>query len=61
MSTSYCLKRDESRLVIDVSTEVGESIARIFIGLLIRQGVETEFTVRRADSPEKASEVNTLE
>ena len=37
----------DSKAVIDVSSEVGEHIAQIFTGLLIREIGEEEFTVER--------------
>ena len=44
-----------TQVAIDVSTEVGEHIAQVFTGLMIRQLGEDRFTVERIDrkSPKK--------
>jgi len=40
------------QVAIDVSTEVGEHIAQVFTGLMIRQLGEDKFTVERVESRE---------
>jgi len=52
ISAAYCVSRDKPQAVIDVSTEVGEHIAQVFTGLMIRQLGEEKFTVDRVDSNE---------
>ena len=41
---------EEIRVAIDVSTDVGEHIAQVFTGLMLRQLDEDEFTVERVDA-----------
>uniref|UniRef100_A0A7V3ZWT5 Uncharacterized protein n=1 Tax=candidate division WOR-3 bacterium TaxID=2052148 RepID=A0A7V3ZWT5_UNCW3 len=51
ISAAYCVSpgssdgRKKPQVAIDVSTEVGEHIAQIFTGLMIRQLGEDKFTV----------------
>lgn len=47
ISAAYCVSGDKSQVGIDVSTEVGEHIAQVFTGLMIRQLGEDRFTVER--------------
>lgn len=47
ISAAYCLSEEKSQLAIDVSTEVGEHIAQVFTGLVIRELGEECFTVDR--------------
>lgn len=41
--------KDGIKVVIDVSNEIGEHIAQIFTGLVIRQFGEDKFAVERVD------------
>ncbi len=41
--------KDEVKVVIDVSNEIGEHIAQLFTGLVIRQFGENKFAVDRVD------------
>ncbi len=50
-----------TQVVIDVSTEVGEHIAQIFTGLMIRQLGEDRFTVDRVRRKERGKELLTDE
>ena len=60
ISAGYCISplRETSngekglRIAIDVSTEVGEHIAQVFAGLIIRQFGEDRFTVDRVGRQE---------
>jgi hypothetical protein len=47
ISAAYRLSEEKSQLAIDVSTEVGEHIAQVFTGLVIRELGEESFTVDR--------------
>jgi len=53
ISAAYCVSPGSSdakkkpQVAIDVSTEVGEHIAQVFTGLMIRQLGEDKFTVDR--------------
>jgi hypothetical protein len=47
LSAAYCLAKEKPHIVIDVSTEVGEHIAQIFAGLMMRQLGEEAFSVDR--------------
>ena len=55
MSAGYCLspvsvtagEHEKPQVAIDVSTDVGEHIAQVFTGLMIRQLGEEGFTVDR--------------
>jgi hypothetical protein len=53
ISAAYCVSPGDPhgtkkpQVVIDVSTEVGEQIAQVFTGLMIRQLGEDKFTVER--------------
>ncbi len=49
ISAAYCVSREKPQVVIDISTEVGEHIAQIFTGLMIRQLGEDRFTVDRVE------------
>lgn len=47
INAAYCLSRETPQVAIDISSEVGEHIARVFTGLMIRQLGENDFTVER--------------
>lgn len=55
MAAAYCISPAEDnsnsskelQVVIDVSTDVGEHIAQVFTGLMIRQLGEDKFSVER--------------
>jgi hypothetical protein len=55
INAAYCISRDKAQAIIDVSTNVGEHIAQVFTGLMIRQLGEQRFTVQRVEG--KAKEV----
>ena len=52
ISAAYCVSRDKPQVAIDVSTEVGEHIAQVFTGLMIRKLGEDKFTVDRVRGKE---------
>ena len=52
ISAAYCVSREKPQVAIDVSTEVGEHIAQVFTGLMIRQIGEDKFTVDRVRGKE---------
>ncbi|GAB4117301.1 MAG: hypothetical protein Kow00103_13890 [Candidatus Caldatribacteriota bacterium] len=60
ISAAYCVspgsstadKKKKPQVAIDVSTEVGEHIAQVFTGLMIRQLGEDKFTVDRVTGKE---------
>lgn len=60
INAAYCVSpasdtadgKTKPKVAIDVSTEVGEHIAQVFTGLMIRQLGEDEFTVDRIRSKE---------
>ncbi len=52
ISAAYCVSKEKPQVAIDVSTEVGEHIAQIFTGLMIRQLGEEGFTVDRVRDKE---------
>ncbi len=56
LSAAYLMSEDGRRMVIDVSDEVGEYIAQLFPGLMIRQLGEEQFDVHRSSlrAPEAA-------
>lgn len=47
ISAAYCISKDKPEIAIDVSTEVGEHIAQVFTGLLMREFGEEAFVVER--------------
>ena len=55
LNAAYCISpasqvdgdRKKQQVAIDISTEVGEHIAELFTGLMIRQIGEDRFTVNR--------------
>ncbi|MFH0926825.1 MAG: hypothetical protein V1872_14540 [bacterium] len=47
INAAYCVSKEKPQVAIDVSTEVGEHIAQLFTGLMIRQLGEDKFTVDR--------------
>lgn len=57
ISAGYCMSTADGtsngekglQVAIDISTEVGEHIAQVFTGLMIRQLGEDRFTVERID------------
>ena len=55
VNTSQEEQPKELQAVIDVSTEVGEHIAQVFTGLMIRQLGEDRFTVDRVNSEKELS------
>jgi hypothetical protein len=63
LSAAYCVSpagktsgsKKKPQVAIDVSTEVGEHIAQVFTGLMIRQLGEGEFTVDRLEDEGKDS------
>jgi hypothetical protein len=50
------LDRQRRRCVIDASTEVGETIARLFTGYLAKEFGESAFTVRRPQNGARQKE-----
>jgi len=60
ISAAYCVSpasktaagKKKPQVAIDVSTEVGEHIAQVFTGLMIRQLGEDKFTVDRVRGKE---------
>ena len=52
ISAAYCISKEKPQVAIDVSTEVGEHIAQVFTGLMIRQIGEDRFTVDRLTGKE---------
>lgn len=52
ISAAYCVSKEKPQVAIDVSTEVGEHIAQVFTGLMIRQLGEDKFTVDRVRGKE---------
>lgn len=53
ISAAYSISADARQIVIDVSTEVGEHIAEVFTGLMIRQLGEEEFAVERVEGTDR--------
>jgi hypothetical protein len=49
---AYCISKEKPQVAIDVSTEVGEHIAQVFTGLIVRQLGEDKFTVDRVRDKE---------
>ncbi|HUU29588.1 MAG TPA: hypothetical protein VM123_17435 [archaeon] len=52
ISAAYCFSREKPQVAVDVSTDVGEHIAQVFTGLMIRQLGEDKFTVDRVRGKE---------
>lgn len=50
LDAEYVLDEEAHAIVIDGGTEVGELLARVFTGLLLREFGEDAFTVRRCDA-----------
>jgi len=50
INAAYCISGEKRQVVIDVSSPVGEHIAEVFTGLMMRQLGEEGFTVRRVHS-----------
>jgi len=48
ISAGYLISEDGSQAVVDVSTQVGEFVAEIFTGMLIKRLGDTGFVVDRA-------------
>jgi len=46
---SYYVSDDKPQCVFDISTDVGEHIARLFTGMMIKELGETGFEVKRID------------
>lgn len=49
INASYYLSKEKPEVVIDVSSDVGEHIAQVFTGLMIRNLGENNFRVRRLE------------
>ena len=49
LGAAYLMSGDGRKLVIDVSTELGEHVAQLFTGLLIREMGEEAFSVERTE------------
>jgi hypothetical protein len=47
IEASYFIPDDKPECIIDVSTEVGEHIAKLFTGIMIREFGEEGFAVER--------------
>jgi hypothetical protein len=47
LNASFCLDPTNHTCVVDAATEVGQAIAHIFTGLLIREFAEEDFKVQR--------------
>jgi hypothetical protein len=47
LDAGYVMSKDGSQLVLDATTAVGESIAQVLTGLLIRELGEDQFSVER--------------
>lgn len=47
MNVAYCISEDKLQVAIDVSTDIGQHIAQVFTGLMIRQLGEDNFIVNR--------------
>ena len=53
IAAAYCVSKEKPyQVAIDVSTDVGEHIAQVFTGLMIRQLGEDKFTVDRVNGKE---------
>lgn len=50
MDAAYHLDEPHRALAVDAASEVGDAVARMFTGLLIRQFGEEAFKVRRCDT-----------
>ena len=65
ISAAYCISppngaadgQKATQVAIDVSTKVGEHIAQVFTGLMIRQLGEDRFTVDRVRREERGKEL----
>jgi len=57
MAVGYLFSEDGTELAIDVSTEEGEHVARVFTGLLTWQLGEDRFEVNRVGSATEPEEV----
>jgi len=51
LDAGYAINADERVVVIDASTDIGRSVARIFIGLCTREFGDDNFSLVRADGP----------
>lgn len=66
INAAYCISpksvtpdgKKGPQIAIDVSTEVGEHIAQVFTGLMIRQLGEDRFTVERVSRKEPRKELH---
>lgn len=57
LEATYCFDAEKHACVIDISSDVGRDICRVFTGFAIREFGETAFTVRRTDLiPERQEE-----
>ena len=57
LDAAYLMSEDGRQLVLDVSNDVGEQIAQLFTGLLIRELGEDQFKVERVESDKKQTGV----
>ncbi len=55
LNAAYLISNDGKQAAIDVSNEVGEHIARLFTGLIIRELGEEGFVVERLPKQMKAT------
>jgi len=53
IAAAYCVSKEKPQVAIDVSTDVGEHIAQVFTGMMIRQLGEDKFTVDRINGREQ--------
>lgn len=51
LEASYLFDSEKHACVIEVGSEVGRDICRVFTGFAIREFGEAAFSVRRADGP----------
>ncbi len=51
LDAGYAIDADERVVVIDASTDIGRSVARIFIGFCTREFGNDKFSLVRADGP----------
>lgn len=55
LGTGYLFSDDGRQLVLDATSEVGEYVAELFTGLLIREIGEEAFSVQRAEKVVEAA------
>lgn len=56
---AYYLDEDSPRLIIDVSSEVGEHVAQVFTGIMINTIGENGFSVKKIQREEGVGEPTT--